>query len=247
MSLIKYIRIFLGRFISFFCISAAKRRFIRKFFEEYDLREAKRCKSFKHQIISLGFNCSARTVTTLYGLKARKIYGEKTIITDQTFFGNIKELVFLWNTHFEDYFDGLYFNKDINAWYVPKYNSFSPHEYKLSKEQFIKTLKKRINNFYEMINTDKYAIFLRIDEAELTPEDVKLLSDKIKETRKGKPYKLILVNLNNKHIDLELENTIIINNPYKLSAKWQLELDTPEGKKFCDSFINPINRIIEEL
>ena len=247
MTIIKQIRTILGRVISFFSPSKSSRRYIRKLFENYDFKEAKRCKSFKYQIISLGNNCMARTITTVYGLKAKKIYGEKTIITDQTFFGNIRDLIHLWNTNFEDFLDGLYFSKELNAWYAPKYNSHSPHEFQLTKEEFSETVKKRIKNFYEMINTDKYAIFVRFEARKCSAEDIKLLADKIRETRDGKPYKLVVIN-HNEHIEnFQDDNTIIIDYPMTLSPKWQLELETEEGKKFCAAVIEPIKKIIEDI
>ena len=247
MRLIKEIRTLLGRVVSFFCPNKNLKRHIRKLFENYDFKEAKRCKNFKHQIISLGNNCMARTIPTVYGLKARKIYGEKTIITDQTYFGNIKDLVYLWNTNFEDFLEGLCFSKELNAWYAPKYKSHSPHEFQLTKEEFSKTIKKRIKNFYEMLNTDKYAIFLRFEAVKCSAQDVKLLADKVRESRNGKPYKLIIVN-HNEHIEgFHDENTIIIDYPMTLSAKWQYELDTEEGKKFCAAFIEPIKKIIDNI
>lgn len=247
MTFMHQIRSIVGRIVSFFCINKNSKRHIRKLFDNYDFKEAKRCRKFKHQIISLGNNCMGRTIPTVYGLKARKIYGEKTIITDQTYFGNISDLVYLWNTNFEDFLDGLYFSKELNAWYAPKYKSHSPHEFQLTKEEFSKTIKKRIKNFYEMVNTDKYAIFLRFEACKCSTDDIKLLADKIREVRKGKPYKLVIVN-HNAHIDgFHDDNTIIIDYPMTLSAKWQFELDTEEGKKFCAAFIEPIKKIIEEI
>lgn len=247
MNLVKSVRIILGRIVASFCFNKSTRRHIRKLFENYDFKEAKRIKNFKHQIISLGNNCMARTITTLYGLKARKIYGEKTIITDQTFFGNVRDLVHLWNTHFEDFLDGLYFSNELNAWYAPKYNSHSPHEFQLTKEEFSDVIKKRIENFYKIINTDKYAIFLRFEASKCNAEDIKLLADKIRKVRNGKPYKLVIVNHNDHIENFNDDNTIIIDYPMTLSPKWQLELNTEEGKKFCAAFIEPIKKIIDSI
>ncbi len=78
-------------------------------------------------------------------------------------------------------------------------------------------------------------------------EELKALAAKIRDVRNGKPYKLVVVN-HRKPVTEEIdENTIIINTPLTLSEKWQNELDTEEGKKFCATFIEPIKKIIEEI
>lgn len=247
MKFIKRFRGLLGHIVSSFFPSKNTRRYVRNIIENYSLKKAIKYKNFKHQIISLGNNCMARTITTIYGLKPRKIYGEKTIATDQMFSPGIKELLHLWNTNFEDFFEGLEFSKERNSWFLPKYNSYAPHEFQLSKDEFIKVMKKRIKNFYEVIETDKYAIFLRFENRDCSYENVVLLNNKIKEVRKNKPYKLVIVNHCNPIENINIENTIIINQPMTLSEKWQLELDTEEGRKFCASFINPIIKIIDNI
>lgn len=247
MKVIKKLREILGHIASAFCISKTNRRHVRKLIENYSFKQAKIYKNFKHQIISLGNNCMGRTIPTKFGLKPTKIYGEQTIVTDQIFFPYIKDLVKFWNTNFEGMLDDLCFNKDMNAWTMPRYGMYAPHEYQLSKEEFSKAVERRIKNFYKMVETDKYAIFLRFDAHDCSKESVKLLADKIREVRKGKPYKLVIVNHKKPLTDYIDENTIVINYPLTLSEKWPLELETEEGKKFCASFIEPIKKIISEI
>ena len=247
MNLIHKIRVLLGHIASACCLSKTNRRYVRKLIENYDFKQAKIYKNFKHQIISLGNNCMARTITTKYGLKPTKIYGEQTIVTDQIFFPYMKDLVKFWNTNFDGMLDDLCFNTDMNAWTMPRFGMYAPHEYQLSKEEFTKAVNRRIKNFYKMVDTEKFAIFLRFDAHDCSYESAKMLADKVKEARKGKPYKLIIVNNKKPLTDYIDENTIVINYPLTLSEKWQLELDTDEGKKFCATFIEPIKKIIAEI
>ena len=245
--MVKKIRGLLAHILSGFCFTKTSRRYVRKLIENYSFKQAKIYKGFKHQIISLGNNCMARTITTKYGLKPMKIYGEETIVTDQIYFPYIKDLVDLWNTNFEGMLDGWTYSEERQAWVLPSYSSYAPHEFQLSREEFIKVVKRRVKNFYKIVKTDKYAIFVRFDAHECSKESVKLLSDKIREVRNGKPYKLVVINLVNTMSDYIDENTIVISTPFTLSGKWQLELDTEEGKKFCATFIEPIKKIISEI
>lgn len=247
MKTIKKIRSIIGQIIAIFIFSKSKRRHIRKFFENYDIKQANIYKGFKHQIISLGNNCMGRTITTKYGIKPTRIYGEKTIVFDQIFSPNIKNLVHLWNNNFDDFFDDVTFDKERNSWAILKYNCYAPHEFQLTKEEFIKITKQRIKNFYNILKTDKYAIFIRFETEDCSPEVVNLLNEKIKEQRGSKPYKLFIINHCDEKQFSANENIVIINQQQTLSEKWQLELDTDVGIKFCKSFMDPINQLIDDI
>ncbi len=160
MTLIKGFRAFLGRLVSLFCFTKASRRYVRKFIENYSLKQAKIYKSFKYQIISLGTSCMARTITTKYGLKPTKIYGEKTIITDQILIPLLRDFLELWNNNFEGMFDDCYRSKERKAWITEKYKIYAPHEYSMNKKDFLKVMKRRVVNFNKIVETNKFAIFL---------------------------------------------------------------------------------------
>lgn len=211
------------------------------------LKRQKKYKSFKHQVISLGYNCMGRTIPTKYGIKPTKIYGEKTIVTDQIFSPSIKQLIHLWNTNFRDFMDGLYYSEEKNAWILPKYETCAPHEFQLSEKKFRKTVEKRIKNFYEVINTEKYAIFIRFQNEDFDVENVKLLNNKIKEVRVDKPYHIFIINHSQPANNVNVENVTVINCPMTLSSKWTNELQTEEGKKFCATFMEPIMNLINSL
>lgn len=246
-SIIKNVRIFLGRIASAFFISQPKRRYIRKLFENYNLSDAKKYKSFKYKIISLGENCMGRTIPTKFGLKPTKIYGEKTLITDQIFFHSINDLIKLWNNNFEDLLEGVYYSDKKSAWVLPKYSSFAPHEFKLSINDFRLTINKRIKNFYEVCQTDKYAIFVRFQSEATNITEIKALADKIKSTRGNKPFRLLFINHNTPITGFVDNNIIIVNYPMTLSYKWTNELFTDEGKKFCAAVIEPLKEIIAKI
>ena len=108
--------------------------------------------SFKKQnfhIVSLGSNCLPRVLTTAVKLKPRKIYGEKTLPFDLKYSLDLNQTANLIKNDFANFFDNLKITKETY-----------PHDFHLKREQFEKRYQKRIENFFEIINSPKNIFFI---------------------------------------------------------------------------------------
>lgn len=149
---------------------------------------------FKNQnfkIVSLGTNCLPRVFTTAIKLKPRKIYGEKTGPFDLAVHKNINKIADCIENDFQNFFNGLIFD---NHWQNPKLDAIYIHDDKLTKQQFIKRYKKRINNFTQILNYPKtvYFIFSDYEQNTKAPEIIHLCNI-LKIKRNGKPFKLVIL------------------------------------------------------
>jgi len=156
----------------------------------FSIRDYIRFKHANYHIVSLGTNCLPRGLTTAIKLKPRRFYGEKTCVFDLSVNPDLKRIIYLIETDFADYFD----NVEINE------KTF-PHDYDMSLIAFKERYQKRIQNFQDILQSDKMLYFIHSDYKKVPlKEYVQKLYDLLKSKRNGKPFTLIL--LTSEYLDI---------------------------------------------
>ncbi len=180
-----------------------QRIFCREALYWFSFTDFMRFKRANYHIISLGSNCLPRGLTTAIKLKPRRFYGEKTCPFDLAVSTDLKRIIHLIDTDFNDYFENLMINEKT-----------FPHDYDLPYNKFIERYKKRIINFLHIMKSDKLIYFIYSDYNKIPlREDILHLYDVLEKKRNNKPFKLIL--LTSDYID-KLDNIIQIPNNFKI-------------------------------
>lgn len=171
-----------------------------------------------YKIYSLGTNCYARIVSTVWGLKPRKKEGELSLPFDLSLH-SLPIIVKILNNGFADYFDDLSYNG--KCWINEKYNIRFVHDLENDKDKFIDRFRKRIANFYQALSDPLPTMFL----CTLTVADdagaIGDLYDYLKKMRGERPFRLFIINYSGQEIKVP-ELVILYNR----------ELQTPLEKDF---------------
>lgn len=205
------------------------RKNARNFLFYFSFKDYMKFKRQNFHIVSLGNDCMPRVLTTAIKLKPRKIYGEKTLPFDLCRSFELTKINKLIENDFENYFDNLIICE-----------KFYPHDYKLSKEQFITRYKKRINNFIEIMHSEKMIYFIYADfDNKIDADNIIKLYSTLKNKRAHKPFKLII--LTAKPINITNSNIIIIAEDLKIkNGNWVKSFINDYGNinddysKFCN-------------
>ena len=158
------------------------RKNVRNFLFWFSISDYLRFKKQNFHIVSLGSNCLPKVFTTAIKLKPRKFYGEKTLPFD-LYISRLEEVIDYIKNDFKGFFDNVDLVKN-------KY----PHDYKMPFEQFKERYTRRIQNFREIMNSDKMIYFVY---SNFSNPDIQELYNVIKEKRGEKPFKLIYLNSKN--------------------------------------------------
>lgn len=187
-----------------------------------------RFKRANYHIVSLGSNCLPRGLTTAIKLKPRRFYGEKSCPFDLSTNTDLNKIAHFIKTDFSDYFDNILIN--INTF---------PHDYEFSYEVFYKRYKNRIQNFQEIMQSEKIIYFIHSNYTQVPQrEDIFNLYEVLKTKRHDKPFKLII--LTSEYIE-GLQD--IIQIPYNLKIDdggWLVYMINEYGKynnkytKYCE-------------
>lgn len=183
----------IAKLLSFWLPKRYRKNF-RNFIYYFSLFDYIRFKKQNFHIISLGNNCLPRVLTTAIRLKPRKIYGELTCPFDLANHDSISQITQLIDNDFENFFDGLILYD--NVWYNKNISSKYIHDKNLSRSMFEKRYKKRIENFKNLIKSDKkiYFIYSNYEKENFpTKSDIEQLYNVLKKKRSEKPFELILL------------------------------------------------------
>ena len=132
----------------------------------------------EYEIITLGYNCQPRTYLTYNELIPTKKAGRKTMVFDLNFHPT-KSVTYVLNNDFLDYFEN--FEYDFyepfgnNNWQIKKLKIIFNHDNDCKENEFEKIknrYQRRINNFKEAINTDKFLFFVHSPDETATIEDI---------------------------------------------------------------------------
>jgi len=127
-------------------------------------QQAEKIKNKKYNIISLGYNCYPRTLLTRYGLKKTREQGELTMPFDLAAFAT-KEITSNLRYDFQYFFDDLEYSREQNIWIKGKDKIQFSHDTWFgedSKEELVDKYKKRIENFYAVVNDPSPLLFLQV-------------------------------------------------------------------------------------
>lgn len=133
---------------------------------------------------------------------------------------DLSKTIKLIETDFENYFDKMNISKELY-----------PHDYKLTKEQFIIRYRKRISNFLEVIASEKMIFFIYADFKKIINANaIDKLYSVLENKRNGKPFRIIILTA----------KLIIISNPdiYVIVQDFKINDGT-----WIKSFINDYGNI----
>lgn len=236
------IKMFLCKIIT--CIFPKKyRKNIRNYLFYFSLKDYLYFKRQNYHIVSLGHNCLIRVVTTAVKLKPRKMYGEKSCPFDLANHNSLKQINQLIKTDFKYFFDDLEFQQNI--WINKKINSQYVHEEHFSKEKFEKRYKQRIQNFLNILNSEKtvYFIYSSLNKP-INSNEIEELYNILKQKRQNKKFKLII--LCSEHIQVNKEIIQIISN-FKINSGMWVEFSTNIYKNYDNEYTEFTDTVGKEL
>ena len=127
-------------------------------------QQAEKIKNKNYNIISLGYNCYPRTLLTRYGLKKTREQGELTMPFDLAVFAT-KEITSNLRYDFKYFFDDLEYSKEQKIWTRGKDKIQFRHDTwfgEFSRNELIDKYKKRIENFYSVVNDPNPLLILQL-------------------------------------------------------------------------------------
>lgn len=184
-------RLLFAKLLTCWILKKSWRKNARNFLLYFSLIDYLEFKNQPFKIVSLGRDCLPRVLMTAIKIKPRKIYGEKTCPFDLCINNNFNRIAELIQNDFFDFFDGL---KSVNGEWSNNDFIFI-HDKNLSYKNFEKRYKNRINNFLELLESDKKLYFIYSNFTENLPntQDMNKLFDVIKEKRNNKPFQVIFL------------------------------------------------------
>ncbi len=184
-----------------------------------------------YHIVSLGSNCLPRGLTTAIKLKPRRFYGEKSCVFD-LYNSDLKRNIELIETDFKDFFSDI----DLKNF---------PHDNSLPREVFVKRYQNRIKNFQDIMQSDKMLYFIYSDYDKVPKrDDILRLYKVLKDKRKNKPFKLIL--LISEYLP-NLPEIIQIKDNFTIDADNWLVYIIDEYNEFDNKYTKYRDRMRKEL
>lgn len=222
------------------------------------IKKFKNIKLPSYKIVSLGCDCFCRTIPTLWGIKPRKIDGEKGYPFDlsnnplQSIANNLQE-------NFNNYFESLHFNG--KHWEITKDAILFCHEPDCGAEheQTIRErFTRRINNLHETFEDKTPIIFLSHyipDLIDYNAEEIhnyyNQIYNNLLERRNNKKFVFIIIDYSHKVSSELLDNHIVLFAPPYLPESYVW--NHPEcrfsslGLKFEKELIDLLEKKILEL
>lgn len=163
-----------------------------------------------YKIIPIGTYCFPRCITTFNKLKPRRQNGEKTCPFDLAFFNDFDKILELIDTHFENFYRGLFFNTKCNYWHNGEFSAWFNHDGELDKKEFIRRYDTRINNFYEYLKSSKHVYLLVATKVPITKAQTDKLNTAITKYRKKESFDIIIINQSEKENNINYDNVYTI-------------------------------------
>ena len=214
----------------------------------------------QYKIISLGWNCMPRSLTTTSMLKPGKGAGEKSlpfdlVITPPAVTAQLLE------TDFSAYFDGEWIFDPAEGCWVrsPETGILYPHDTDCGPEDLEKLqtrLRKRIENFREAVRFPGPVLFILNKATQFrgkptghTAADVEAVCRAIKKIRGENPYKILVTCCDPEDPGEPSDGAETVCHPYpRADYVWHhAERFTPEGVRFELGYIRLCRKALVEL
>jgi len=190
------------KLLTFWIPFSRERKFVREFLFWFSYSDYIRFKNADYHVVSLGSSCITRALAVAVGIKPRRFYGEKSCPFDLCV-SSLERIIELIENDFSDFFDNINLNVFL-------------HDEKLTIEQFKNRYNKRIQNFLDILKSDKNVFFIYSNYSNVpNAKDITRLYNVLKKKRNGKPFELII--LTTKQIDVP--NVIQIPYDIKMNGK----------------------------
>jgi hypothetical protein len=181
----------------------------------------------KYEIVSLGVNCLPRTILTRHGIKPRKADGELSCPFDLVIH-KLDRITYYLSNNFEDYFDDFYFKiikrnifdfRKKGTWFKNDGTEFR-HDKDCQandKEKLIKRIKARIENFNNIMQSEKPVLFVL--NMYTNEGNIIALYNELKRIRQDRFFKLAILDFEDK-FDI---NTLLNDDIYLLKIPKPIE------------------------
>lgn len=186
-----------------------------------------------YKVVSLGQNCVVRSILALWGLKPTKGQGELSFPFDLSVhaLGTVIKAI---KTDFEDYLKNIYFDEAKQIWSNGIYDATYNHDTDCTtKEAFYQRYEKRIENFKNIINTEKNIFFVCYVWGKINKSAMLELYEVLQQKMKDRNFHLIFISEDKeyhlKHAGISIYNA---EKPYKEYIWWKNDRYFPEGIKF---------------
>ena len=201
------------------------------------------------KIIPLGQNCMPRAILTRWGIKKKKIFGEKTYPFDLAVF-ETREITHSLKTDFEEFLYNLNFRHDKKIWVKEPDCIEFVHEtrYKENdKEKLINKYLKRFENFRTIMKSDEPILFVQILG---DCSDIENLYSELKRIRENRPFRFIVIDTQDK--TAQINGIDILKLPFPSAEYkqnwWKKEFYNSEtGKNFEKQIVDFVRKILGEM
>ncbi len=205
-----------------------------------------------YNIVSLGFDCSVRTILTDWGLKPTKQMGELSYPFDLAFCPHPGMKLVLEND-FQDFFDGLSFNKKTGLWENSQYGFFYNHDTDCTEgdcQKLGERVQNRIHNLHKIMEENTPIVFVAtIDKA--SKKNLKCIYEifnLLKNKRKDKISYLVLWSPKRLFFHPKDVFPIHIQKPFPEYVWWRAEMRySLGGTKFEQKIATKFYKIIQKL
>jgi len=198
----------------------------------------------QYDIVSLGEDCMIRRYLTRAGLKPTKKLGELSTPFDLAV-TPLSSLIEILENNFSDYFNDLSYSDKYDAWMNKKYEILYNHDTDClysDKEKLINRFTRRIKNFKSIVTNSPFIFF--VCKSSESRKHINILYRKLKEIRNKHPFKLIILDLEQKNKKIIKNNLSIypIDHPFVDKNLWWQDISSEDSNDFQDK----IKKIIED-
>ena len=205
-----------------------------------------------YTIVSLGYDCSVRTILTDWGLKPTKEMGELSYPFDLAFCPHEGMLKVL-QDNFKDFFNCLSFNQQTQLWENKHYGFFYNHDTDCAendRKKFVDRFQNRIHNLRKVMEENTPVIFVAtIDKA--SKKNLKRIYEifnLLKNKRKDKISYLVLWSPKRLFFHPKDVFPIHIQKPFPEYVWWRAEMRySLGGAKFERKIATKFYKIIQKL
>lgn len=204
-------------------------------------------KDKNYKIISLGQTCLPRVITTLNGLKPRRADGERSCPFDLAFSDNIDKSIELIDSHFEYFYNDLFFDEKLGCWHNPTISLRFFHDRTPNKEEFIARYDNRIKNFYNYINSKEHIFFLISTFTIISKEQIEKLNNTITKFRDKNSFDIIIINQGKTKNTLNYDNVHTVEQYHNFDNFQKINSDPDWASALKSLYLKEAQTIYKEI
>ncbi len=209
-------------------------------------------KSDCYEFVSLGYNCLPRRIFTECGFIKTAQQGQVSFPFDLCV-THLSSLNRILQNNFKDLLQNIVFNDEAGLYHNAKYRIEYNHDKDCpnsseGKEKIVSRYKKRIQNFQGIMQSDAH-IFFVCNAFSPSENEFNKLYKNLKKLRKGKPFTLIVLDLDEKLDKKILRKKIVLikeKHPFGALNDWWLPVNLELFNVFRFKVAVKIERVLRK-